>query len=59
MPVEIRELVIRATVKSPGCQDQDEDVDAPGSAFTGNDRDAIVRAAVEAVLRTLRASKER
>lgn len=57
MPVEIRELVIRATVKSPGCQDDD---DAEGTSLSKEDeRAAIVRAAVEAVLRTLRASKER
>lgn len=64
MPVEIKELVIRAVVGQPDDgrrmdQAPGEPGAEPASASTSADRDAIVAAAVKEVLRVLRASKER
>jgi len=60
MPVEIRELVIRAvTTMEP--EDTTDDPDAEGSfgsASTG-DRESIVQECVRQVLRILRKEKER
>jgi hypothetical protein len=55
MPVEIKELVIRAIVSSPG------DAQAPAGDAPGKDgaMEAMVEAAVKEVLRILKASKER
>ena len=59
MPVEIRELVIRATVSNKKTREADDaDSDAP-TALTDADRTGIVRTAVEEVLRILKTSKER
>lgn len=55
MPVEIRELVIRAVV-DPG---PERPAPAAPAALTGEDRDALVEAAVREVLRILKTSKER
>jgi Family of unknown function (DUF5908) len=55
MPVEIKELVIRAVVK-------DDEGNEPANdcvALTEVDRDTIVRLAVKEVLRILKQSKER
>ena len=55
MPVEIKELVIRAVVTEEDRKDTAENGDA-GKAVKS---DFIVRVAVEEVLRILKASKER
>jgi hypothetical protein len=55
MPVEIKELVIRAVVTEEGRKDTAENGDV-GKAVKS---DLIVRVAVEEVLRILKASKER
>jgi hypothetical protein len=63
MPVEIKELVIRAVVHQEARQVNEHGAAEPGaSAGSGvepEERDAIVAAAVKEVLRILRASKER
>jgi hypothetical protein len=59
MPVEIRELVIRATVNSKQSQVSDDAEAEPIPALTEADRSNIVRDAVEQVLRILKTSKER
>lgn len=64
MAVEIRELVIRATVHSQPSRGSGDCQDCEGSSSssapdTNGDRGEIVRAAVEQVLRILKASKER
>jgi len=55
MPIEIKELVIRAVVDPKG----ERPAPAASAPLTGEDREAIVEAAVKEVLRILRASKER
>lgn len=58
MPVEIRELVIKATVN----QDQNKfssGSDAPGVKGTNEERQSIVREAVEEALRIMELIKER
>lgn len=64
MPVEIKELVIRAVVHQDArpADGHDAAVDGASAARSGIDpeeRDAIVEAAVKEVLRILRASRER
>lgn len=63
MPIEIKELVIRAVVDPTGGpahgQGAAEPGAAPASAAAPEDRDAIIAAAVKEVLRILRAAKER
>jgi hypothetical protein len=64
MPVEIKELVIRAVVDSAGGHASRDRAAPPGdaSAHAGiepEEREAIVAAAVKEVLRILRASRER
>lgn len=74
MPVEIKELVIRAVVSAEGRKDTPETLAAPdpsgdapaGAGTLGRSAaqarltgDLIVRAAVEEVLRILKAAKER
>jgi hypothetical protein len=58
MPIEIRELVIKATVN----QDQNKTASGAGST-TGNDtnedRESVVREAVEEMLRIIESKKER
>lgn len=58
MPIEIRELVIKATVN----QDQNRTASGAGSS-AGNDeneeRKSVVRDAVEEVLRIIESKKER
>lgn len=55
MPVEIRELVIRAVVAPDG----DRPAPAAPAALAEEERRAIVEAAVREVLRILKTSKER
>lgn len=55
MPVEIRELVIKVTVN----QDQSKDVSGAGSSGDNEEREAVVREAVEEVLRIIESKKER
>jgi hypothetical protein len=55
MPVEIKELVIRAVAKQEGA---DLTPAAPASR-SDEERQAIVEAAVKEVLRVLKASRER
>jgi hypothetical protein len=63
MPVEIKELVIRAVVHQEAGQ-ADGHATEPGASAAGSgvdpeEREAIVAAAVKEVLRILRASEER
>ena len=57
MPIEIRELVIKATIN----QDQNKAASATnnGSADGNEEKEAIVREAVEEVLRIMESKKER
>ncbi len=55
MPVEIRELIIRAVV----ADDRDKENDAPDPALTGPDREALVQECVRQVLKILERSRER
>jgi hypothetical protein len=64
MPVEIKELVIRAVVHQEAGQAGGQGAAASAASATGSgvepeEREAIVAAAVKEVLRILRASKER
>jgi hypothetical protein len=63
MPVEIKELVIRAVVQEQAGQTGGQGAAAPGGAEGGGttpeEREAIVALAVREVLRILKASKER
>ena len=61
MAVEIRELVIRATVRGNSAEtaNGEEKSDASSSGLTTAEKSEIVRAAVEQVLRILKTSKER
>jgi hypothetical protein len=64
MPVEIKELVIRAVVHQQGERASPAPPAAGESPIAGaaegeEDREAIVQAAVKEVLRILKASKER
>jgi Family of unknown function (DUF5908) len=63
MPVEIKELVIRAVVQQKG-ERSGPDPSGPAACCKGpapsvEEREALVAAAVKEVLRILRASKER
>lgn len=59
MPLEIRQLVIRAVAQENNCEAQQK-VNAEGAAAVDAEaRTAIVDAAVREVLRILKASKER
>ncbi|MEJ8816352.1 DUF5908 family protein [Lacibacter sp. H407] len=57
MPIEIRELVIKATIN----QDQNKAASATntGGADGNEEKEAIVREAVEEVLRIMESKKER
>ncbi|MBL8350895.1 MAG: hypothetical protein JNL87_11320 [Burkholderiaceae bacterium] len=62
MPIEIRELVIRATIASTGDagpRGADEGGDAEGRAAAPLDVEAIVQECVRQVLRVLAREKER
>lgn len=63
MPIEIKELIIRASVSTKearGCCNDDSDEDDEGHPTAPNvDNAAIVRTTVAEVLRILKASKER
>jgi hypothetical protein len=64
MPVEIKELVIRAVVHQEAGPADEHGAAAYGASATNSgvepeEREAIVAAAVKEVLRILRASKER
>jgi hypothetical protein len=59
MPVEIKELVIRAVVQQEAGQAPAAGGAAHGPGAEDEDREAIVEAAVKEVLRILKASKER
>ena len=54
MPVEIRELIIRAVINS-----QTDEPNMPQAATTEEERAAIVEACVQQVLRILEKKKER
>jgi hypothetical protein len=54
MPVEIKELIIRAVVKA-----EDESSEAPALRDTTQDQDAIIQECVRQVLRILKKMKER
>ena len=58
MPIEIKELVIRAVVDGKSTRPS-RPGPAPQADGPGDARDAIVEEAVKEVLRALRASKER
>ena len=53
MPIEIRELVIRATVRDAS------DSAGPGADTSGDERDALVAECIEQVMEILREEKER
>ena len=56
MPIEIRELVIKATVN----QDQNKAASNTNAGTEGNEeKEAVVREAVEEVLRIIETKKER
>ena len=55
MPIEIRELVIKATVN----QDQNKAASNAGSTKESEDKESEIREAVEEVLRILESKKER
>jgi len=62
MPIEIKELVIRAVVHQEAGQMSGHAPAQPGAATGASEseeRDALVAAAVKEVLRILKASKER
>jgi hypothetical protein len=64
MPVEIRELIIRAVVGGRPAEGEDQDEEAPGRLRLGparddGDRDAIVEECVRQVLRILQQKKAR
>ena len=53
MPIEIRELVIRATVRD------DTGAAGAGGAVRGDEREALVAECIEQVMEILREEKER
>lgn len=55
MPVEIKELIIRAVVE----QDRASTQDAQSLQTTTNEKEALVEACVKQVLRILKRSRER
>ncbi|MFC1603758.1 DUF5908 family protein [Planctomycetota bacterium] len=55
MPVEIKELIIRAVVE----QDRESTQDAPSLRTTNDEKQALLEACVKQVLRILKRSKER
>lgn len=57
MPVEIKELVVRAVVQAEG-QEQSAD-QMERVALSEEDKEAMLQACVKEVLRVLRKSKER
>jgi hypothetical protein len=57
MPIEIKELIIRAVVQSDGAQEPAGSTGGSGTAAA--DREAIVAAAVREVLRIIKDTKER
>ena len=61
MPVEIRELVIRATVNAQQSEDTEKDWDAEGLLPAGgvDGNELIVQECVRQVLRILRKERER
>lgn len=59
MPVEIRELVIRAIATEKSEDDEDAESESPLLAGSSNDNEAIVQECVRQVLRILRKEKER
>lgn len=59
MPVEIKELVIRAVVEPRGQRAVVETPPPPDSSPSREDREAIVQACVKRVLRILERSRER
>ena len=60
MPIEIRELVVRATADvAAGGGTPAEGPEAPAERTSGGDREAVVEACVREVMRLLRRSRER
>lgn len=55
MPIEIKELIIRAVVE----QDRESMQDAASLRTTENEKEALLEACVRQVLRILKKSKER
>ena len=62
MPIEIRELVIRATISDTGTHGERDDVGRPGGSAVGAagpDSDALVQECVRQVLEILARERER
>jgi hypothetical protein len=59
MPVEIRELVLRAVIDPNLARGESDSVDEGGPSGAPEDREAIVRECVRQVLRILEKSRER
>ena len=55
MSIEIKELIIRAIV----IEGEEDDDDNDNTGVEGEDRDTIIKACVEQVLRILKKTKER
>jgi len=55
MPVEIKELIIRAVVE----QDRESTQSAPGLRTVDDEKEALLQACVKQVLRILKRSRER
>ena len=59
MPVEIKELVVRALVRSSESPAGDTPKETPSAALGDAERQALIAASVREVLRVLECSKER
>lgn len=60
MPIQIKELVIRATVdENSGAENSPAPESSPGSAPKGKDRERLIRQCVDEVLEVLRIQNER
>ena len=60
MPVEIKELVVRAVVRAPSTGADGSDTTTSGATTLGEaERETLLRLCVQEVLKVLRKSKER
>ncbi len=59
MPIEIRELVIRAQVDPDPCGDSSQKQRESPDTASSNDREDIIRTCVQEVLRILEDKRER